>query len=79
MPKVDLSKLTDEQREALFQTYLALVETMLAANNTLIVKLSECEDTTNQHVEILNDWSGFINSLQEAHSLEVEKAISSLN
>ena len=77
--KIDLSQLTPGEAKAIFDRYDALVQTIVAAHNTLIVKLIKCPGSTDEHVEILNDWSAFNNCLFNAHALELEKVTSVVN
>lgn len=77
--KIEEENLSPREMFITIQRYEALVETITAANNTLVAKLAECPGTSNDHVMILNDWCGFINALHLAHEMELERSLSAVN
>lgn len=58
---------------AVLRLYEELVAVMAATNDTLLARLLGVEDTTDAHVEVLNQWSAVNNQLHAAHALELER------
>ncbi|TPM09819.1 hypothetical protein FJ960_03475 [Mesorhizobium sp. B2-3-11] len=63
---VDVTQLTEDGAESLFQTYEELVEIMRNAYNTLVSKLVACPSLPEAHAKIINDWSIFHTSFRAA-------------
>ncbi|MEM7428014.1 MAG: hypothetical protein AAF441_18120 [Pseudomonadota bacterium] len=66
--KIDLRELDRDQLHALVRHLNELPHVMLATNNTLQTKLAALPDLPPEALDIMADWSGFVNTaLEKSH------------
>lgn len=66
--KIDLSTLSDVQKDALLQHLDSHLDAITESNNTLIERLAP---TSEKAAEILNEWSAFCSAMSDASGRKI--------
>ena len=72
--EIDMTQLTHGELMGILKTYDEAMDIITTSNNTLLAKLHACPGTTNDHVEILNNWSLFHAHVMDRLGVEFMRA-----